>query len=295
MKTRIIISISLIVTVSLAVLTLLPRSADDQPLEPAVYNQSKQLRYSFEVRNTGSDFIKQSKFSAFAPVAQTSSQKVIGIEASLPFEMETDKHGNQLMHFSLEGLPPFGTKVIVITVEMAMSAKPNQLSVEVDRYNGDHDFLQINHPDIVATSTRLHELGDEDSKAVFDWVSSHVSYSGFDPEDRGALFALEEARGDCTEYSYLSAALLRAQGTPTRVLGGFVLAGDTNVLRASAYHNWAEVLEDHRWKISDAQKGAFDEQYENYIAFRVIEPGAKSMSNSHRFLAFDPRLEVMMN
>lgn len=294
-QSRLYLSVAFLVVCAAVIFVYLNQAHKDKALAPAVYDATKQIRYSFEIRNTGSDFIADSTFAAFAPVAVTSSQNVLDIDASHAFVIEADELGNQLMRFQLKAIPPYGKKVVVVTVKLGVAHRPNQIAVASEYFLADHEGLQISHPEVVATANRLAGLSGDLGEEVFSWVASHVSYGGFDPEDRGALYALQNARGDCTEYSHLTTALLRASGVPARVMGGFVLESGENVLRAADYHNWTELLEDQRWKLSDSQKGTFDKNYENYIAFRVIEPGATMMSNSHRFLAFDRRLEVMMN
>lgn len=268
----------------------------NQPLEPPEYPVAKQLRYSFELRNKTDQLIRDASFKAFAPVKQTASQNVVGIDATQPFEMSVDNFGNQLMTFSLGTMPPFGTKVIVITVAVNLSTTPNQLEFSEDIYLAESPKFEIRHEQVVSAAERFVASNRiEMGMAVSDWVASHIEYSGFNPQDQGALYALERRSGDCTEYSYLAATLMRSLDIPARVMGGFVLEGGSNVLRASDYHNWTELVSDRRWVLADAQKQKFNSDYENYIAFRVIEEDAASMSNSHRFLAFDPRLEVMMN
>jgi transglutaminase-like putative cysteine protease len=264
-------------------------------IEPG-YVLQKQIRYSFELKNTSADFIKESTFKAFAPVRQTASQKVVGLSASLPFELALDEHGNQLMSFTVTALSPYGTKVVVITANLLLSELPNAFSSDEAVYLQDGPGFSLDHQQIVARAeTLLRSSALASGKLTTDWVNSHIEYSGFDPKDRGAQYAMENARGDCTEFSYLTASLLRRQGFPSRVIGGFVLGNGDAVLRASDYHDWTELMSEDRWVLADAQKDVFNENYENYIAFRVIEKNALSMSNSHRFLAFDPRLDVMMN
>ncbi len=74
--------------------------------------------------------------------------------------------------------------------------------------------------------------------------------------DTGFATASEVARtlsGDCTEHAVLLAALLRADGIPSRVVSGLVylerFAGARDVF---GYHMWTEALIDGRWVDLDA-------------------------------------------
>lgn len=74
--------------------------------------------------------------------------------------------------------------------------------------------------------------------------------------DTGFATASEVARtrtGDCTEHAVLLAALLRAEGIPSRVVSGLVyleqLAGARDVF---GYHMWTQALIDGRWVDLDA-------------------------------------------
>ena len=74
--------------------------------------------------------------------------------------------------------------------------------------------------------------------------------------DTGFATASEVARtlsGDCTEHAVLLAALLRADGIPSRVASGLVylerFAGERDVF---GYHMWTQALLDGRWVDLDA-------------------------------------------
>jgi transglutaminase-like putative cysteine protease len=105
------------------------------------------------------------------------------------------------------------------------------------------------------------------------------------PDELGAKYALENHRGDCTEFADLSVAMSRSLGIPGRVLGGYFVENDA-VLRARDYHNWAEVLVDGRWTLVDAQRGFFRNRPDRYIAFHVITAGlSNEMRGAERFRA----------
>lgn len=287
---------SLIVLATVVGLYLVERTAQPPEEVQPGYPIEKYLRYSFNLKNTSSDFIRSSRFVAFAPVRETSSQKVVEIQASHAYEMQQDAHGNQVMVFQIEGMPPYGMRIVTVTARVLLSETPNRMIFDKRPYLADAPLLSIKHPAIVAQGKALVASDMELGERIFSWTADHVQYSGFDPKDRGALYALTEGRGDCTEFSQLVTALLRQQNVPARTVGGFVIRERQQVLHATDYHNWSEYSRDGSWILADAQLRVHDGNYENYIAFRIMEQDViNPMSNSHRFLAFDQRLDVSMN
>jgi len=132
-------------------------------------------------------------------------------------------------------------------------------------------------------------------KQAYSWVAENIAYAGYIEEDRGALYALRNKRGDCTEYMYLFSALARSQGIPTRGVGGFVIADDA-VLKARDFHNWAEVYLDRKWRVVDPQHKKFLQTEPDYIAMRLLfdrDDGA--IGNTQGFSHADENLDLKMN
>ncbi len=82
------------------------------------------------------------------------------------------------------------------------------------------------------------------AKAVLGWIRANVTYE-IDPAYRQPAEVLSVRRGDCTEFSQLTAALLRASGVPATLRDGFLALGDGMVAHAwVAFHDgtgWREV------------------------------------------------------
>lgn len=85
-------------------------------------------------------------------------------------------------------------------------------------------------------------------EAVYQYVRSHVGYDGgkaksvrsgylSDPEA-----TLETGKGICIDFAVLSAAMLRLEGVPCKVIVGY--AGDT-------YHAWIEAWDGESWVMRD--------------------------------------------
>ena len=70
------------------------------------------------------------------------------------------------------------------------------------------------------------------------------------PQNYDAVYSLESGRGNCQNYSHLSAALMRAAGIPVRIVNGITLkqpydikTGNTilTMKMAQSRHSWIEV------------------------------------------------------
>lgn len=62
-----------------------------------------------------------------------------------------------------------------------------------------------------------------------------------------------DSRGDCRHHAFLTAALLRASGLPSRTAVGFLYVN--RGVPAFGFHMWAEVLIDGRWRGLDSTLG----------------------------------------
>lgn len=104
---------------------------------------------------------------------------------------------------------------------------------------------------------------------IYDFAILHLHYAVQDDE-RGALWALEEEVGDCSEYSYLFVALCRAAGIPARVQAGFAFLSVGEALEDG--HMWAEYyLEEYGWIPVDATWRLFDQiGYRHFSSIQSI-------------------------
>ena len=248
---------------------------DDQELPAPVetkpsYSLERQLRYSFTVQNKTSKPLQGAEFYIYAPVKQTSFQKALELSVSHPYELIVDESGNRQLRFKLD-FPPFGVKVVSITATVALSEIPESLPVEdTSEYLGQQKYIELHDPSIGSLAARFSSQDPmQQLQRAYSWVAQNIAYAGYIEEDRGALYALRNKRGDCTEYMYLFAALARSQGVPTRGVGGFVIAEDA-LLKARDFHNWAEVYIDNKWRVVDPQHKKFLQKEPDYVAMRLL-------------------------
>lgn len=267
---------------------------DGQSKEPASYAIEKRIQYSFVVKNTTNDVLTDPYFSVYSPVDITSHQKLLSLETSHQSVAKKDKYQNQVLTFNFDKLAPYESKVVRIRAVLAMSEQPNRLLEESNSdFLGNERLMEVDHPKIESMAEKFSSANDS-LRSLYEFVSGHINYSGYVKDDKGALYALESGAGDCTEYAYLFASIARAMGFESRVIGGYVYAGNAT-LDSQDYHNWVEVKVDGKWRIVDPLKKRFMDNAPSFIAMRIITPSnASLLGSSHQILYSHDALIVDM-
>jgi transglutaminase-like putative cysteine protease len=102
-------------------------------------------------------------------------------------------------------------------------------------------IVESDSPEIRRQASKI--LGDERdayqaAKKIVAWVGSHMKKDYGASADR-ATDVLRQMKGDCTEHSLLSVALLRAAGIPAKRVDGVVYMF-TDGVPAMYWHEWVE-------------------------------------------------------
>ena len=260
------------------------------------YPIKKVIQYGYTLQNSSSTLLKKADFRTYSPVKQTATQKLVKLVVSHPYRLIEDEHGNQVLVFEFENMPPNSAKVIAITAELALANKPNSISAPTSAFLGSEPFIEANNVQVQKLAhTLISGTPFETAKNIQGWLVDNIQSIAYIPDDRGALYALKQRSGDCTEFSYLFAALARANGLPARVMGGYVYENNA-ALNAADYHNWVEFFTDGVWHIADPQKKNLASRQSHYVAMRVITPGGNGiLGNSHRHIVAGQGLTVKMN
>ena len=212
----------------------------------------------------------------FVPIIrnETSSHYVILYNVSssngAPFTIEKDDSGNIYAcwdNIDIRGQGTFQVELdyhvfsfsLHYTVNSSLITDYNSASDLYRRYTQPEDLIESDNPEIVSEAESLTcNVSDFHEKVlkIYEFVKNHIHYV-IQPEERGALWALKNKTGDCSEYSYLFVALCRAAGIPARVQAGFAFHGFSETLKDG--HMWAEYyLGNYGWVPVDATWGLFD-------------------------------------
>lgn len=150
----------------------------------------------------------------------------------------------------------------IVTVDLALGEPKDEAESEsIDRdlhlrstaYLGHaSDALRALHAEAVADVVQ-DAAPAERAEALRRFVAGHLAEKNLDSVLATAEQAAEQRAGDCTEHAVLLAALLRADGIPSRVATGLVyvdaFAGKRELF---AYHMWTQAFVDGRWLDLDA-------------------------------------------
>ncbi|MCK4823252.1 transglutaminase domain-containing protein, partial [bacterium] len=223
-----------------------------------VYTIPRHIRYSFTLQNRTNRLLEKAEFWTYAPAKQTPTQKCLRVETSHPYKLISDDRGNQILHFAFHNLAPYNTRIITVKADLLLSGTPNLVSEKDLRdYLHAEKYCESDNPEITRLAKKLK--GPETVKTaenIFRWIADNIQYTGYLRNARGALYALQNKKGDCTESMYLFTALCRANGIPARGVGGYVCSQNA-ILRPSEYHNWAVFYHDGIWSIADPQRKTF--------------------------------------
>ena len=165
----------------------------------------------------------------------------------------------------------FGTQYRVSPDQIADYDKNSEL---YKRYTEAENLIQSDNPEICAKARNLTgnvpNVHDKILR-IYDFVTSHIRFSNQE-EERGALWALENGSGDCSEFSYLFTALCRAIGVPARVQAGFAFRSTGRNIEDG--HMWAEYyLEGYGWIPVDATWRSFDQLDSQHFSSIQSIPG----------------------
>lgn len=280
----------------------LPVSSSANPITSAVAELeqkpgqvTRQLRFSVVLSNPQGKRLVDQTLWMYLPIRRTSTQDFIAVDTKIPHAMHTDVVGHSIIKIQIAELPPFAQRPFSLTVQSIQYAAP-RLSDSGDQKDWLHTerFTEVSDSRVQAQARVLRASTPlQTARNIYEWVVDNIAYAGFIADDLGAVYALTERKGDCTEYAFLVVALARANQIPARMVGGYVADRD-RAPRADEYHNWAELFVDGAWQMVDAQKKNWLSPCAEYTAFRFYRANAiNALRLAHRF-AVDGDMQVRM-
>lgn len=140
------------------------------------------------------------------------------------------ENGVKQMLVGIPAIPPGQTAQAVLTYEVTRReiigpsdpsgySIPKRVPRDVNIFLGTSPSIESRHEEIRDLARQLvsdDRSGWENSRAIFDWVRTNVTYT--DGNLKGALAALRDKSGDCEELTSLFIALCRASKIPARTV-----------------------------------------------------------------------------
>ncbi len=255
----------------------------------------RQLRFAVSLTNPKPHGLRNQCLWLYAPAAEGPTQRLASLTVSMPHERLSDAFGHTIVKLDFPDFPPLATKVVAITADLLLKHEPVPAPLgNPQDWLAAERFVESDDGRIRALAAKLKHSDESDTgRAIYDWARQNLRYTGYAADPRGALGALLDEGGDCTEYACLSVALARANGIPARRVGGYVIERDS-VLKAVDYHDWAEVYCDGAWRLLDAQKRHWLEPVEQYVAFRHGRDQAPNPMGSAQRFRVQGELEVRL-
>ncbi len=239
------------------------------------------IRYELQEQVTANPGVKKIVLSFVVPQSFTSptySQdikdfKVIFNPEPQDREEKKDKHGSLVITATWSRVPN------TVDVRLSCLAKsrthlktlgtgapfPASYGAEFADYLKSTEQVQANEPRIkqlAAELTRGVKTEYDAVQRIISWVVDNVRYVT-PPVRYDAVYALESGKGNCQNYSHLSAALLRSLGIPARIVVGVTLNEPYNIAwqkgvltfkMGQGRHSWIEVwFPDLGWVPFDPQ------------------------------------------
>jgi hypothetical protein len=243
------------------------------------------VQYGFTLRNTRHFLLENAELWTYAPRQFGLNYECEQLHATLSYQLINDSDNNRILYFKIPTIAPLGSKILTIKAALKKNTRQHQKSDDSTSFTKSEKYIESDHPDIIDQAKKLKKTTPEQTSLnIFKWVSKNMTYSGYIKNDRGALWALNHHKGDCTEYMYLFIALCRALHIPARGIGGYVINKKNQILLPGNYHNWAEIYIHQQWQIVDPQKKVFFKSEKIYLPMRLIgEKKNSPMKYYHRY------------
>ncbi|PKN68393.1 MAG: hypothetical protein CVU54_15155 [Deltaproteobacteria bacterium HGW-Deltaproteobacteria-12] len=245
-------------------------------------NMDSTIHYELQHQITAGDAMSKLSLSFVLPQSfesPTYKQRITNLKLSLSPDAQerrtsTDGRGNRRVIATWTNVPDKVNAVISFDAAIHTGLKLletdapfplTNLSSDMDDYLKPTAQVQSDNPAIRQLSLQL----TKDVKTQFDavqrvvsWVVDNVRYVN-PPQQYDAVYALESGKGNCQNFSHLTAALLRSVGVPVRIVNGVTLnqpfdiaweKGTLTFKMGQGRHSWVEIwFPDKGWVPYDPQ------------------------------------------
>ena len=283
MKLRILISISLLicsVSEQKAGGRIYPSQRREIRLPAArTINQSNTVEFDLSYDFTVSGETRRISLTTVIPKTIPDRQNIIDIQYSQKPSRVFEKNGNRYAEF-IFNKPEKQTKIDIsikaelfkydlVTVKRKRKANHTP-EAGLGEFLKSEKYIEKDNDEIQKIADGLEgQTKEEIVKNIYNYVIEHLDYTKHGKGQWGAAKALQEGKGDCSEYSDLFTALCRAKNIPARVITGCTVRLDSD----SPKHNWAEVyLQDYGWIPFDPSGGDVDNVRVRNTAFSRMAP-----------------------
>jgi hypothetical protein len=242
----------------------------------------KTLRFNYTLANTSSQLVPSARFSLMLPAQVDGIQTIKQLNSSYIYDLKKELDGRQAVEFNLENIAPFATKIIDLSLVVEVVNKPKKESIDKGIYLTSEKYIELESPYVKDIAGQFNAgTATESAKNIYEWLVNNIQPENYTADKKGAVYALKNKTGDCTEAMYAFVALARANGIPARGVSGYWVPGDSSIINAADYHDWAEFYDGKRWVLVDVNKKVFDSDYFNYVVGVTLDADTATRWHLH--------------
>lgn len=204
------------------------------------------------------------KLTVLLPQTLRYRQKILNIRYSHQPLKIYNANGNKYAYFEIKNLKePVTVKVNVdaelykydLNIAKTLPQKDFADKQSLQEYLKEEPALEFSNPLIQSAANSINGANDLDTiQKIFDFTAKTIKFGGYNPVSVGAIKAITDKVGDCTEFSDLFVALCRAKGIPARVIYGY-----TTSWSDTPKHAWVEAYtKQYGWVPFDPTVGRND-------------------------------------
>lgn len=224
----------------------------------------KLLRFNYIIKNDSEKLVADARFIAAVPMQIDGVQSIQSINSS--YEYQIIDADNRSIEFPLKNITPYSSKIIDLTLVISLTNKPKTKLDKATEYLQPQKYIETETQEIKELAAQLKgKTATDTAKNIHQWLVNNIELSSYTADSKGAAYLLKNKTGDCTEFMYAFIALARANGIPARGISGFWIPGESSLINAADYHDWAEFYDGDRWVLVDSSKQVFDSSLMNYI------------------------------
>lgn len=205
-----------------------------------------------------------------APPTQYAHVTLTGYSMA-PSSTHRDQNGNLIGDYQLNSLKPHQSITLTLHYQATSSDISYRLPSTYPSYNVnstlykkytnpklDASVIDANTPPIEALDKKL--VGNtvnpyQRAQTLFNWVAYHIQYNYSLQASGTALKTLQAHLGICSDFAYLYVSMLRTDGIPARLIGGYVT---NNGDGQGGFHQWVEFYLPHTgWIVADPTWGRY--------------------------------------
>jgi transglutaminase-like putative cysteine protease len=295
------------VLASACLLARLPAGAEP----PAPRERQFDLQYQATVRNIP---VGSRHLQFWTPVAHDDAfQKIerLGVEAPVPYSVQTGAHGNQILHVTEVpiGADSFSVKITFRATRRerrvraipsgsgstTLTASERSACLQPDRLVPIDDTIRRWAREVTEAANAHTDL--QKARAIYNHVVATVKY---DKSGKGwgrgdIYYACQSRRGNCTDFHAIFIGYSRALEIPARFAIGFPVPAQRGEGRIAGYHCWAEFFaEGVGWVPVDASEAAKDPNRREYF-FGALDENRVEFSRGRDLVLTPPQQGEPLN